>query len=177
MPSHLPLTNRSDRHGSCFAGWGRRSVQRGSLAAEPRRPNGSVCEGRIVGWRPSERVRDDGQAQARPAALTPPTRNVLRNAPRFGPSADFFGLFTGIASISRDFRLPCVLSRDMSHRSRFFGWLPNPNFPIWTSSGYARAFMLVSARQTLPTSSASTAGQFGADSTSSNEPRLNAPGT
>jgi hypothetical protein len=97
--------------------------------------------------------------------------------PRFGSSADFFGLFTRIASISRDFRLPFVMSRDMSHRSRLFGWLPHPNFPIWTSSGYARAFVLVSARQTLPTSSASTAGQFGADSTSSNEPRLNAPGT
>jgi hypothetical protein len=97
--------------------------------------------------------------------------------PRFGSSADFFGLFTRIASISRDFRLPFVMSRDMSHRSRLFGWLPHPNFPIWTSSGYARAFMLVSPRQTLPTSSASTAGQFGADSTSSNEPRLNAPGT
>jgi class 3 adenylate cyclase len=38
------------------------------------------------------------------------------------------------------------------------------------------AEILVSARQTLPTSSASTEGQFDGDSTSSNEPRLNAPG-
>jgi hypothetical protein len=69
------------------------------------------------------------------------------------------------------------MSRDMSHRSRLFWWLPHPNFPIGTLSGYAGAFILVSARQTLPMSSASTAGQFDGDSTSSNEPTPNAPGT
>jgi DNA-binding MarR family transcriptional regulator len=32
------------------------------------------------------------------------------------------------------------MSRDMSHRSRLFGWLPHPNFRIGTFSGYAGAF-------------------------------------
>jgi len=69
-------------------------------------------------------------------------------------------------------------SRDGPDRDRTCDlWLPHPNFPIGTLSGYAGAFILVSARQTLPMSSASTAGQFDGDSTSSNEPTPNAPGT